>query len=114
MSTKDPAKPRQTVEIEYGQAEGSNLSSAEDYAKRAVRRAVPALPLPLPLPLYLRIPGSAARVPTQPGLPPLPRLDCAPRAARDALSAPCAWQFQEAIGASVALSAAVDLLPKKK
>ena len=47
MSTKEPGKPRQTVQVEYGQAEGSNLSSAEDYAKRAVRGAVPSLSLSL-------------------------------------------------------------------
>ena len=57
VSVKEKGKPVKTVEVEYGQAEGSNLGSAEEYAKRA---------------------------------------------------------FQEALGASVALSAAVDLLPKQK
>ena len=57
VSKKEPGKPRTTVEMEYGQAEGSNLGSTKDYASRA---------------------------------------------------------FQEAIGASVALNAAVDCLPKKK
>ena len=57
ISSKEPGKPRVTMEIEYGLAEGSNLGSTKEYAGRA---------------------------------------------------------FQEAIGANIALNAAVDALPKKK
>merc|ERR1719231_1673534 len=35
VSTKEPGKPRQTEEVEYGQAPGSNLSPTSEYAKRA-------------------------------------------------------------------------------
>merc|ERR1712129_653763 len=57
VSSKEPGKPRMTMEIEYGAAEGSNLGSTKEYSTRA---------------------------------------------------------FQEAIGANIALNAAVDALPKKK
>jgi hypothetical protein len=56
ISSKEPGKPRQEMQIEYGAAENSGLASTKEYATRA---------------------------------------------------------FQEAIGASVALNAAVDALPKK-
>lgn len=57
VSSKEPGKPRMTMEIEYGAAEGSNLGSTKEYSTRA---------------------------------------------------------FQEAVGANIALNAAVDALPKKK
>ena len=57
VSSKEPGKPRMTMEIEYGAAEGSNLGSTKEYSSRA---------------------------------------------------------FQEAVGASIALNAAVEALPKKK
>jgi len=56
VSSKEPGKPRQSMEIEYGAAENSGLGTTKEYATRA---------------------------------------------------------FQEAIGASIALNAAVDNLPKK-
>merc|ERR1712166_978214 len=57
VSSEEPGKPRMTMEIEYGAAEGSNLGSTKEYSSRA---------------------------------------------------------FQEAVGASIALNAAVEALPKKK
>ncbi len=42
VSSKEPGKPRQDVEVEYGQAEGSNLAPAKEYAQRAFQEAVGA------------------------------------------------------------------------
>jgi hypothetical protein len=36
VSTKEPGKPRVDMEVEYGEAPGSNLGSAKEYAERAV------------------------------------------------------------------------------
>merc|ERR1712166_876000 len=42
VSSKEPGKPRMTMEIEYGAAEGSNLGSTKEYSSRAFQEAVGA------------------------------------------------------------------------
>ena len=42
VSTKEPGKPRQTTEVEYGSAPGSNLASAQEYAERAIQEVIGA------------------------------------------------------------------------
>ena len=42
VSTKEPGKPRVEQTIAYGDAPGSGLASAEEYAKRAVNEALGA------------------------------------------------------------------------
>ena len=42
VSKKEPGKPRVTEQIEYGQAEGSGLATAKEYAERAVQEVLGA------------------------------------------------------------------------
>ena len=96
VSKKEPGKPRVEVEVEYGAAEGSGLASTKEYAERAFQARHGSH-------------GSAHRPGDGLAWPP------GTSQSRGASGLPfCSAHVQEAIGASVALSAAVDLLPKPK